>query len=60
MVTFIFKHDVALDRRYNKLHILRSLTFFRDAEKDPMPRMLIALDWDEVKQFFLYQVPRII
>lgn len=46
--------------RYNKLHILKSFTFFGDAEKDPMPRMLVDLDWDAVKQFFLYQVPRIL
>jgi hypothetical protein len=46
--------------RYNRLHILKSLTFFGDAEKDPMPRMLVDLDWDEVKRFFLFQVPRIL
>jgi hypothetical protein len=32
---------------YNKLHLLKSLTFFGDAEKDPMPHMLVPLDWDE-------------
>jgi hypothetical protein len=45
--------------RYNKLHILKSLTFFGDAEKDPMPHMLVPLAWDEVKQFFLQEVPRL-
>ena len=44
---------------YNKLHILKSLTFFGDAEKDPMPHMLVPLAWDEVKQFFLRNVPRL-
>jgi hypothetical protein len=29
---------------YNRMHILKSLTFFDDAEKDPMPHMLIRLD----------------
>ena len=44
---------------YSKLHILKSLTFFGDAEKDPMPHMLVALDWDTVKQFFLREAPRL-
>jgi hypothetical protein len=43
---------------YSRIHILKSLTFFGDAEKDPMPHMLIPLDWDEVKQFFLREVRR--
>ena len=30
---------------YSRIHILKSLTFFDDAEKDPMPHMLIPLDW---------------
>ena len=42
--------------RHNKLHILKSLTFFDDAEKDPMPHMLVSLDWNEVKQFFRREV----
>lgn len=44
---------------YSKLHILKSLTFFADAEKDPMPHMLVTLDWDTVKQFFLREAPRL-
>ena len=42
--------------RHNKLHLLKSLTFFDDAEKDPMPHMLVPLDWNEVKQFFRREV----
>jgi hypothetical protein len=45
--------------RFSQIHILKSLTFFADAEKDPMPHMLLALDWDEVKRFFLFEVPRL-
>jgi len=37
---------------YSDVHILKSLTFFADAEKDPMPNMLVPLDWDEVKRYF--------
>ncbi len=51
------------DRKYaqtrlSKLHILKSLTFFEDAEKEPIPHLLAPLDWDEVKRFFLRDVPR--
>jgi len=52
------------DRKYaqihhNKLHLLKSLTFFDDAEKDPMPHMLVSLDWEEVKRFFIRGVPQL-
>jgi hypothetical protein len=45
---------------YNKLHILKSLTFFDDAEKDPAPHMLIPFDWNKVKHFFLQGVSRLV
>jgi Nucleotidyl transferase AbiEii toxin, Type IV TA system len=44
----------------SKIHILKSLTYFADAEKDPMPHMLVPLDWDKVKQFFLLEAPRLL
>jgi predicted nucleotidyltransferase component of viral defense system len=37
---------------YSRLHSLKSLTYFADAEKDPMPHMLVPLDWGEVRRFF--------
>lgn len=46
--------------RYSKPHILKSLVYFGDAEKDPMPHMLMNLSWEEVKHFFLREVPRIL
>jgi hypothetical protein len=45
---------------YSKVHILKSLTFFADAEKDPMPHMLVEIDWDDVKQFFLRIAPSLL
>jgi len=45
---------------YNLVHVLKSLTYFEDADKDPMPDMLFALSWDEVKNFFLSQSPRLL
>lgn len=37
---------------YNKIHVLKSLTYFPDAELEPMPDMLVPVSWDSVKQFF--------
>ena len=47
-----------VETRVSKIHLLKSLTFFADAEKDPMPHMLETLDWSAIKQFFLREVPR--
>lgn len=46
--------------RYNRLHILKSLTFFEESEKDPMPQMLVSLEWDEVRRFFLRETPALL
>jgi hypothetical protein len=34
---------------YNQLHLLKSLSYFEDAEQDPMPKMLQVINWEEVK-----------
>lgn len=41
--------------RINTYHILKSLTYFDDAEAEPMPQMLVPFDWDECKAFFIRQ-----
>jgi hypothetical protein len=46
--------------RVNTYHILKSLTYFADAEKEPMPRMLVPFDWDECKAFFVRQARSIL
>ena len=38
------------DIGYNKLHILKSLTYFEEAESEPMPKMLKPVDWETVKE----------
>lgn len=38
---------------YNLLHVRKSLTYFADAEKEPIPDMLVSLSWEDIKQFFL-------
>lgn len=36
----------------NKVHILKSLVYFEDAEKEKMPKMIESVDWKTVKRFF--------
>jgi hypothetical protein len=43
----------------NVMHVLKSLAYFEDAEKDPMPDMLEPLSWEEVKRFFLAETSRL-
>lgn len=38
---------------YNRVHILKALAYFDDAEAQPMPDMLVPLDWTEVRDFFV-------
>lgn len=36
--------------QFNKLHILKSLVFFEDAETEPMPVMMQKMDWEKIKK----------
>jgi hypothetical protein len=45
---------------FNIVHVLKSLVYFEDAEKDPMPHMLAPITWDEVKEFFIREVPALL
>ena len=38
---------------YSQVHVLKSLTYFEDADKEPMPEMLAPITWAEVRSFFL-------
>lgn len=38
------------DIEYNHLHILKSLTYFDEAEKQPSPIMLEKVSWSDIKQ----------
>jgi hypothetical protein len=44
---------------YPPYQILRALVYFEDAEPDPMPKMLITLEWADVKRFFESEVQRL-
>lgn len=36
-------------KQYNRMHVLKSIVYFDDAEHDPDPIMLVEISWDEVK-----------
>lgn len=44
---------------YNRAHLLKALTYFADAEQEPLPDMLIPLDWRAVTRYFIHEVPRL-
>lgn len=46
--------------RFNAYHILKSLTYFDDAEREPMPRMLEPFDWEECKGYFVREAHAIV
>ncbi len=46
--------------RINTYNILKSLTYFEDAEKEPMPRMLVPFEWEQCKAFFIRSVHSIV
>lgn len=55
----------AFDRKfvgvtYDRLHLLKSLTFFDDAENDPEPVFLQATNWDEIKKTLEREVDKMI
>ncbi len=40
----------------NKYHLLKSLTYFEDAENEAMPLMIEPLDWENVKKQIIITV----
>ena len=44
---------------YNMMHILKSLVYFGDAEKDPLPKMISPISWKEVKNFLKAEIKKI-
>lgn len=45
--------------RQNKIHILKSLIYFEDAEKDESPKMLNPIRWPLIKRFFINEQKKI-
>lgn len=46
--------------RANAYHLLKSLTYFEDAEQEPPPTMLGPFDWEECKAFFVREAHAIV
>lgn len=46
--------------KFNKLHILKSLSYFDNAENEPMPIMLKSVSWEEVKKKVIAESNRIL
>ena len=46
--------------RFNRMHLLKSLMYFADAEQEPAPDMLQEITWDSVTAFFEREVPPLI
>lgn len=45
--------------RYSRTHLFKALTYFEDAEMDPMPEMFVPLEWRAVVQYFQSEAPRL-
>ena len=45
-----------INLNYNQVHILKSLLYFKNAESQPMPKMLIEIDWQKVKKTITQKV----
>lgn len=39
----------------NFYHIVKSLSYFDDAEMEQAPVMRVPMDWEEIKRYFLYK-----
>jgi hypothetical protein len=46
-------------QQYDLYHLLRSLTYFADAEAEPMPRLRQPVTWDQIKRFFIAEAARL-
>jgi len=45
--------------QYDLYHLLRSLTYFSDAEAEPMPALRRPADWEQIKRFFISEARRL-
>jgi len=40
-------------KKINNYHIIKSLSYFDDAESEPLPKMFIDFKWQSLKEYFL-------
>jgi hypothetical protein len=48
------------EAKINYYHIVKSFSYFDDAEQEPLPKMLVPLNWEEMKHFFLEEQTRLL
>ncbi|MBI4268611.1 hypothetical protein HY627_02160 [Candidatus Uhrbacteria bacterium] len=51
--------DSARARSLREVFIIKSLTYFDDAEADSMPTLFFKTTWTEIKAYFRREVPRL-
>ncbi len=44
---------------FNLVHAFKSLTYFKDAENEPMPQMLSPVSWNQVAEYFRQEAPKL-
>jgi len=44
-----FLRNKFVNVEYNEAHLVKSLTYFKDAEQSQMPKMMEKIDWEQVK-----------
>jgi predicted nucleotidyltransferase component of viral defense system len=52
-------HEKYAKLNTNPMHIIKSLSYFEDADQDPDPIFIKKLDWNAVKAFFLRESRKI-
>lgn len=46
-------------KKLNFPHFIKSLTYFTEAENDPMPTLFFRASWEEIKAYFRKEVPSV-
>ncbi len=46
-------------QKHNMHHFLKSLVYFDDAEKDPMPSLFFSVSWKEIKSYFQKEIKQV-
>ena len=58
-VAFTYMQAKFTDQEYDLYHILRSLTYFADAESEPMPALRADATWDDMKRYLTSEAARL-
>jgi hypothetical protein len=57
--SFTYLQTKFTDHDYDLYHILRSLTYFTDAEGEPMPVIRQPIQWEQIKSFLVAEAARL-